>query len=632
MCGICGICSSNIDSGLLDKMCSVLMHRGPDDSGIFIDKNIGLGMRRLSIIDLKTGHQPIHNEDESLWVVFNGEIYNFKELREELEKKGHRFYTNTDTEVIVHSYEEYGKDCVKKFNGMFAFAIWDKNKKLLFLARDRLGIKPLYYYFSKDKFIFGSEIKSIISDATVPRQVDPIALHHYMGYEYIPAPLTIFKDINKLNPGHILVYKNNKVIIEKYWDITPNINLTTQNSHQEKIYHLLKDSIKKRLISDVPLGVFLSGGIDSSYIVALSSELNEEPIKTFSIGFEEDSYNELEYAQKVAKLFNTDHHEKILKPDIIEIIKKISYFYDEPFADSSSISTFLISEMTKKYVTVALSGDGGDELFAGYERYIASKIDRYYRLIPSIIRRNLIYKTLSKIRPQSQKKGLINISKRFVEGSSFPVEGKHMRWQYFLNNGEKGHLYTQHINSEIMKINSFDLIENYYNQFKTRDTLAREQYVDIKTYLSDAMLVKIDRASMANSLEVRVPYLDHRFVELTFTIPDSLKLKGFKTKYILKKAASKLLPKTIIERKKQGFSIPIKNWLRDEIKDYAINTLSSKNLDNFFNRYYINKLIEQHMSKKYDHSHKLWALMNFQLWYENYGQVNPEEIMPISPT
>lgn len=619
MCGICGIYlrDGEVDKTLLKKMTNALESRGPDDSGFFVDRGIGLGMRRLSVIDLVTGSQPIHNEDQSIQVIFNGEIYNFNELRNNLEGK-HKFYTDSDTEVLVHLYEEYGENLVEYLNGMFSFAIWDSNKEILLLARDRLGIKPLYYYKDDDKFIFASEIKSIIKDPEIERKIDFEALNYCMGFEYIPAPYTIFDGIKKLEPGHLLSVGQHRINKRRYWDVKYSPQKKDTEFFVHNIKRLLTDSVGCRLISDVPLGVFLSGGLDSSFIVALMSEISKEPVKTFSIGFEDQSYNELMYARMVSEKFDTIHHEKILDPDIVKIIETITSYLDEPFADSSAIPTYLISKMTRENVTVALSGDGGDELFAGYDRYIASKLNNKYTKIPFFIRNGVSHLTRS-VKPSAQKKGVTNMVKRFIEGSDLPEEGRHMRWQYFLDAHDKRGLYSDFLFRETGHLNPFDYINYYYNSLNTTDQLAREQYVDLKNYLADAMLVKIDRMSMANSLEVRVPFLDHRFVEFSFTIPSDLKLKGFTSKYVLKKAASSVLPKDIIQKQKQGFSIPVKNWLRNEIKDYVESILfTNPEAMKYFNTEYVEKLIHEHKRNTKDNSHKLWILLNFVLWHKNY--------------
>ncbi|MCG7848248.1 MAG: asparagine synthase (glutamine-hydrolyzing) [ANME-2 cluster archaeon] len=620
MCGICGYCNfdeSYPDEHLLKKMCSVIEYRGPDDEGIFLERGIGLGMRRLSIIDVEGGHQPVHNENGSIWIVLNGEIYNYKELRLSLEKK-HRFYTSSDTEVIVHLYEEFGDSFVSKLNGMFSLAIWDSNKKKLILARDRIGIKPLHYIILKNKLIFASEIKSILQHPDVKREVNLKAFHYFLSFEYIPAPESIFNGIKKLMPGHILFCKGNSISIRKYWDLKFSQNSFSEEHFCRQIYDTLKKSVNLEMVSDVPVGAFLSGGIDSSSIVAMMSQHSEKPVKTFSIGFEDQSYNELEYARIVAERFNTEHHEEVIKPDAVKLAGKIIRYFDEPFADVSAFSTYLVSEIASKYVKVVLSGDGGDEQFAGYDWYIASHLDKYYRKLPLILRNKIILPSIHTLPYSSQKKGLTNILKRFVEGSSLPEEGRHVRWQFFLPDEEK--LYSSKLQSELENLNSFEVVNTLYSNNNTSNSLSREQYVDMKMYLPDDILVKVDRMSMANSLEARVPLLNHHFVELVAGIPPNLKLHGLSTKYIFKKAMLKLLPKEIIYRKKQGFSIPMKNWLQEDLRDMMIETLSKRRIEEkgYVEYEYVNKLMKQHLEKKRNNAHQLWALMVFEMWHDIY--------------
>lgn len=620
MCGICGFSDFEgvyPDENIIKKMCSVIKHRGPDDEGLFLENGIGLGMRRLSIIDVDGGHQPIHNEDSTLWIVFNGELYNYKELRFSLEKN-HRFYTSSDTEVILHLYEEYGEGFVSKLNGMFGLAIWDSNNKKLLLARDRIGIKPLHYIITNNKLIFGSEIKSILQHPHVKRQINLKALHYFLSFEYIPAPESIFKGIMKLLPGHILVCKEGRTSIRKYWDLEFSNNGFSEEIFCDKIVDVLKKSVDLEMVSDVPLGAFLSGGIDSSAIVAMMSQLSKEPIKTFSIGFEDQSYNELKYARIVADRFNTDHYEEIIKPDAVKLAGNLIRYFDEPFADVSAFSTYLVSEMARKHVKVVLSGDGGDELFAGYDWYIASKFNTYYRKLPSILKNKIIPHVVQNLPYSSQKKGFTNILKRFVEGSSLPEEGKHVRWQFFLPDEEN--LYSRELKNELQTVSSFEVINTLYTNNNAIDSLSKEQYVDINMYLPDDILVKVDRMSMANSLEARVPLLNQLFVELITTIPPNLKLNGITTKYIFKKAMLKQLPKDIIYRKKQGFSIPMKNWLRDDLRDMMIETLSRRRIEEkgYVEYEYVNKLMNQHLEKKKNNAHQLWSLMVFEMWHEMY--------------
>ncbi|MDZ7334022.1 MAG: asparagine synthase (glutamine-hydrolyzing) [candidate division KSB1 bacterium] len=627
MCGICGMIWSDpnrsVDQMVIQKMCDVIVHRGPDEEGNYVTGNVGLGMRRLSIIDLDTGKQPISNEDDTLWIVFNGEIYNFQEIRDELEKRGHRFKTRSDTETILHAYEQYGEACVQLLNGMFAFAIWDSRDQSLFLARDRLGKKPLYYLHDKDRFIFGSEIKSILQAEDIPRRIDLEALDHFLTFEYIPAPLSIFQDIRKLPPAHTLKFKRGEIRVRSYWEMQLRSNGATPDQLKAQLRDLLQDAVRLRLVSDVPLGAFLSGGIDSSTIVALMAQVMKEPVKTFSIGFEDSTYNELHYARMIAEKFKTDHHEFIIKPDAVELSDTLLKFLDEPFGDFSIFPTYLVSKMARQYVTVVLSGDGGDELFAGYDTYIADKIARkYYQQLPNALRNGLLPKVLNWIPPSSKKKGLINRAKRFVEGMKVPEQLEHVRWMIFLQQAEKERLYASDIKSGLMGIDPYKFIKNYFANVSQNgtDAINRQMYVDVKTYLVDDILVKVDRMSMATSLEARAPFLDYRFVELAASIPGELKMQGKKTKVILKQAMEDLLPHEILYRGKEGFSIPIKNWLKKELKPLMMDTLAPEKLkrEGFFNPDYVQKLIKEHLNGAENHSHRLWALIIFGRWYDLY--------------
>jgi asparagine synthase (glutamine-hydrolysing) len=626
MCGICGMVNSDfektVEQPLIKKMCDAIYHRGPDDDGIYVHKNVGIGMRRLSIIDLVTGKQPISNEDGSVWIVFNGEIYNHKHIRNELEARGHIFSTNTDTETIVHAYEEYGRDCVQKLNGMFAFAIWDNRKKQLFLARDRIGIKPLYYYFDKKKFIFGSELKSILKVKDIPKRIDLTALDNFLTFEYIPAPLSIFEDIKKLPPGHTLILKNNSISIQQYWDLQVKANQFENKQAEQNLTELLQDAVKIRLMSDVPLGAFLSGGVDSSTLVALMSQVMDQPVKTFSIGFEDQTYNELNYARMIAKKFNTEHHEFIIKPNAVELADNLLQFLDEPFGDFSIFPTYLVSKMAREYVTVVLSGDGGDELFAGYDTYIADRMAGYYTKFPGWFRNGFISRILEAVPPSPKKKGLINRAKRFVEGMRLPEDLHHTRWMIFLQQMERELLFTNDIKGGMVEKDSYKFIRNYFNNVipQSDDKINQQMYVDVKTYLVDNILVKVDRMSMATSLEARVPFLDHRFAEFAATVPGNKKLQGKKSKLILKQSMEELLPKEILYRGKEGFSIPIKNWIKEDLKPMMMDILSADKIkrEGFFNVDFVEKLKREHLNGVENHSHRLWALMIFGKWHDIY--------------
>ena len=624
MCGICGIVNRDADHFVeaadVKQMCDVIVHRGPDDEGRHVHKNVGLGMRRLSIIDLVSGSQPIYNEDGSMVIVFNGEIYNHREIREELAAKGHKFKTKADTEAILHAYEEYGVECPGKLNGMFAFAIWDDRKKRLFLARDRIGIKPLYYYVDGRRIVFGSELKSILQKKDVPRQVDTKALDNFLTFEYIPSPLSIFKDIYKLPPAHWLLYQDGGVTVQRYWQLEYKTSSRSEEDLAEEFLSLLQDSVKLRLMSDVPLGSFLSGGLDSSSIVAMMKRASSNSVKTFSIGFDDTTYNELPYARTIARHFGTEHYEETITPDVVSLTEKIIRQLDEPFGDFSVFPTYLVSQMARKYVTVVLSGDGGDELLAGYDTYIAERIARQYARLPGFLRQGLIDPVVNLFPPTEKKKGLINRARRFVEGARLPAHLQHVRWMIFLQQAEKNFLYTDDFRHALNGHNPYDFIEEKFSAVSSRDPLDQQEYVDIATYLVDDILVKVDRMSMAVSLEARVPFLDHRFVEFAATIPSHMRLRGKQTKYLLKKAMTGILPDSIIHRGKEGFSIPIKNWLKKELNPMMMDALSDDNLrkTGFFEPTYVRRLIREHVGGKENHSHRLWALMMFQMWHEAY--------------
>lgn len=624
MCGIGGIAYRDRDRAVnqddLRRMCGTMIHRGPDDEGFYVDKHVGLAIRRLNIIDLVTGHQPIANEDGRVWVVFNGEIYNFPELRMEMERKGHRFSTNSDTETIVHLYEEYGVDCVKKLNGMFAFAIWDCRNESLFLARDRLGVKPLYYFLDDHCLIFGSELKALLAYEKIPRQIDFEALDSFFTAEYIPAPLSIFRGIKKLPPAHTLVLRDGTISINCYWKLEFNRLHGREEDLCGTLNELLKDAVRIRLVSDVPLGAFLSGGVDSSAIVCMMSETMDRPLKTFSIGFDDPSYNELQYARIVAQRLNTEHHELMIQPDVVHLVQDLVRYLDEPLADVSVFPTYLLSQLARQHVTVVLSGDGGDELFAGYEWYIANKIACYYHKLPALLREAWIPRIVGRIPPSARKKGLINKVKRFVEGSILPGSLKHFRWNIFATEESKKHLYSKELQKSIGQMSGYERFIDHLESTEQAEPLWQQQVADIKTYLADDILVKVDRMSMANSLEARTPFLDYRLVEFAAGLPSHLKLKGFQTKYLLKRCMASKLPRTVLSRKKEGFSIPMKNWLKQELRPMMQDLLSPERIKRrgFFNSSYVERLKKDHLEGTANHSHQLWSLMIFEIWQESY--------------
>jgi asparagine synthase (glutamine-hydrolysing) len=614
MCGIAGITWRDPD--LAARMAEVIAHRGPDDSGLYADEAVSLSHRRLSIIDLSAhGHQPLSNEDGSIWIVYNGEIYNFQQLREDLEAKGHRFRSRTDTEVIVHAYEEYGIDCVRRFNGMFAFAIWDRNRREVLLARDRLGVKPLYYHLSNGRLVFASEIKAILQVPTVPREVNPQALYHYVGFEFVPAPDTMFQGIRKLPPGHHLRFREGDVRIERYWDVAFRDQERTPEEYRVRMRELLTESVRKRLISDVPLGVFLSGGLDSSAVVALMKHCGVEPLRTFSIGYKDPTFSELDYARVIARQFGTLHEELIIDPITPELIETAVWHLDEPMTDLSTIPLYLICERARRDVTVCLSGEGGDEVLVGYDRFKASKVDRYYSILPRWIRRDVILPVLRRLPDQTQKKGAVNVLKRFAEGSVLPPEGRHMRWQYFGPGNGDLDLFSAGLRPRITA-DPFEPIRRAEQHCSSQDRLDREIYIDLKFTMPDSVLMKVDKMSMAHGLEVRVPFLDYEFVEFCATIPGSMKLAGFRTKAIFREAMQGILPPHILQRGKQGYSLPIKNWLREDLRDYMTDTLTSSPLiAESFDPGRIGRLMEEHLTYRANHNHVLWALMNVAIWY-----------------
>jgi asparagine synthase (glutamine-hydrolysing) len=620
MCGICGAVSSIpnkfINESVLKQMCRVMRHRGPDDEGYYVDEYAGLGMRRLSIIDLSTGRQPITNEEGTLWIVFNGEIYNYPQLRVQLEKKGHIFSTKTDTEVIIHAYEEYGDRCVEHLNGMFGFAIWDTTNRRLLLARDRLGIKPVYYWFDAGRVIFGSELKAVIGHPDVPREIDPVALNHFLTLEYIPAPWTIFEGINKLPPGHFLVFEDGKCRIEQYWDVPFREVPQDEAQCVEALTELISDAVQLRLVSDVPLGAFLSGGIDSSTIVAFMSEAMTEPVRTFSIGFDDQTYNELPYARMVASQFNTNHYEEILKPDIASTAERLVRHLDEPLGDFSIFPTYLVSETARRHVTVVLSGDGGDEIFGGYETYVAQNLARFYQLLPAPLRRSMLPALLNRIRPRPAKKGLVNKAKRFVEGAALPASLQHTRWMTFMNDNDKAILYQPDLHQAINGTPAVSVIENYFQRVQDINSLAQQQYVDVKTYLVDNILTKVDRMSMAASLEARVPLLDHRVVEFAMSLPAHMKLNRGQTKVILRQTVQDRLPAAILNKPKEGFSIPLKHWLCGPLLPLMTDLLSEDSVRRrgYFQPQCVSRWMSEHLAGQTNHSHRLWALMVFELW------------------
>ena len=618
MCGICGMTWH--DAVLVKQMADQLEHRGPDQQGMYCAEGISLAHRRLSIIDLsENGRQPMGNEDGTFWLVFNGEIYNFQELRQELEQKGHHFVSRSDSEVVIHAHEEYGLDAVQRLRGMFAYALYDTKEQRLVLVRDRLGIKPLYYAQCGDNLIFASEIKAILQYAGVKRQVDYQALYDYLGFEFVPAPKTMFSGIHKLPAGHLLIHENKQVRREQYWDLS--FAVERRPSFTEAVTCLqehLDYAVKSHLQADVPLGVFLSGGLDSSCIVALMRRHISGPLKTFTIGYQDATYSELEYADIVARHFQTDHQILYLDSLNADYVEKTLYHLDEPMTDLSVVPLYLLCKQAKEQVTVCLSGEGGDEIFAGYDRFKASRINSYFRFIPSMLRKNTIGALVRRLPDRPQKKGAINMLKRFVEGSELPTDGEHLRWQYFLNSDLEERLFQDSFCTAVER-DPFRQLRWYAARCNAMDQVNREIYLDMRFMMADSVLMKVDRMSMASALEIRVPFLDHVLVEYLAGLPGDWKLNKLTTKHIFRAALEDLLPREIVYRGKQGYSLPVKHLLRGQLKDYMVERLHDSSLIRECMRVdAIDTLIEEHCSMRQNHNHVLWALLNVAIWHDRF--------------
>jgi asparagine synthase (glutamine-hydrolysing) len=633
MCGIVGFLTSNIvdipDRGVLRAMRDILSHRGPDDWGEYfrpLDEKgpfVFFGHRRLSIIDLTTGHQPLANEDETIWVIFNGEIYNFRELKEDLEGRGHQFKTHSDTEVIVHSYEEYGEECFKRFNGMFAIGIWDEKRNRLVLARDRLGKKPLYYSFINETFLFASELKAIVLYPAFPRKIDPLSLMKYLFFEFIPCPHTIFKEAKKIPAASYLIWDKKGIEVRQYWspfDPPRGKKNLSEAEAELKMMELLKESVKRRLISDVPLGVFLSGGIDSSTITALAQREVPGKIRTFSIGFEDPSFDESKYASLASKHIGTEHHEQTMVPaDLLNIVPGLPDILDEPMADASILPTYLLSKFTRGHVTVALGGDGGDELFAGYPTYLAHKFAKPYERFLGFC--HPVSNFLASLLPVSDD----NISfdfkvKKFLSGIGYPDGVRNSVWLGSFSFPDLEKVISPEIHNLFDSHRLVEEISSYEREIPTSNLTTLLQYLDLRLYLQESILVKVDRASMACSLEVRAPFLDHELVEYVMGLPSHLKLKGLTSKYILKKAMKDYLPSEVIERKKKGFGVPIAKWVKGPLKELFGDLLSPDRIkrEGFLNPEYVTTLLQDHLVNKKDNRKQLWTLLIWELWVNRY--------------
>ncbi len=625
MCGIAGFVNANgsgVDRSILESMNQAIFHRGPDEDGVYIHENVGLAMRRLSIIDVSGGQQPVHNAAKTRWIVFNGEIYNYQDLREDLEKLGHEFYTKSDTEAVVHLYDEYGVDCLRHLRGMFAFAIWDTIDKSLFLARDRVGKKPLLYsHQTTGDLIFGSEFQAVLKHPDISRDVDYDAIDSYMSYLCVPAPKTAFKQIRKLEPGHWLRWRDGKIETKRYWQ--PDFSKKRKISEVEAIEEttrILRESTKLRLISEVPLGAFLSGGVDSSAVVALMAQESSSPVKTFSIGFEEEDFSELKYARKVAEHVGAEYNEFIVRPNALDVIPTLVEHYGEPYADSSAIPTYYVAKETRKYVTVALNGDGGDESFAGYERYAAMRIAERYEHIPQALRKIFIEAPINMLPTSEFKRSRLRDAKRFLRAANLPRTERYFRWVSVFNGDTKPELYTRDFAATVSGQDATALLDHWFSLANGTGTLDATLLTDQMTYLPNDLLVKVDIASMANSLEARSPFLDHKLIEFAASLPESIKMNGVETKSLLKKVAARLVPKEVIYRRKMGFGVPIGKWFRGEMKDFVRGILLSERSLNrgIIKPEILERYVNEHTTASRDHSFQLWTLLMLELWFQRF--------------
>jgi len=629
LCGICGKINidnkKKVDSNLIARMCSVLGHRGPDDAGIYLKDNIGLGHRRLSVLDVTpAGHQPMTNEDRTIWIVFNGEIYNYCELRKELENKGHVFSSSSDTETIIHLYEEKGIECLQDLRGMFAFALWDVTEQSLFIARDRLGKKPLVYSCNNNRLLFASEIKSLLFDPELPREIDTTAIHNYLTYGYIASPLTIFSNIKKLPPAHYMIFKDGSLKIKRYWNLSYQNKLAygSLEEYGDHFLELFNEAVRMRLRSDVPFGAFLSGGIDSSMIVAVMSRYLNKPVKTFSIGFEEESYNELPFARLVADKYKTEHHEFVVKPDVVDVLPKLMWAYNEPYADPSAVPTYHLSKVTRQHVTVALSGDGGDECFAGYNRYAHALSSYKYNKYTDYIGKKMISKIAGILPAGKTGHSFLRRLKSFLKHICDRPEKQYLRWISHFDDIMRKDICSSSFNRCIEGVGPSGYIEALYNDSDAESFMDKVLNVDVMSYLPEDLMVKTDIASMACSLEVRSPFVDHRVMEFAAALPSDMKLHDGTLKYFLKHIAKDLLPSDIVSRKKQGFGLPIAKWLREDLKEMTYDMLTDRSAKErgYFSEAKVEELLLEHMTGQSDHCYRIWNLLCLELWFRSYEE------------
>lgn len=654
MCGITGTSwttrEKNVSPQVLRSMTRVLSHRGPDDAGGYhsdlpqksflfdhesqwaeytpdSETGAALGHRRLSIIDLGTGHQPLCNEDGTVWIAFNGEIYNYQELRSELTQQGHQFKTESDTEVIVHLYEEQGTACVERLRGMFAFGIWDERRQRLFLARDRMGQKPLFYREEPGRLSFASELKSLLQLPQASREVDPHAIDLFLAYQYVPHPWSILKGYQKLPPAHRAIYERGELTVERYWtppyqDPQSHTDLPFQSPPEwsKALRQTLTESVRIRMRSDVPLGAFLSGGIDSTIIAGLMQSMSEHPVHTFSIGFPVKQFDERSYAREAAAMLGTEHHEYVVEPAALEMLPRLAWHYDEPFADSSAIPTMYLSQVTRQEVTVSLSGDGGDELFAGYDRYRAVALSQWFDRLPEIVKKMMTASIWQKLPASVEQKSFRRRVKRFLAGLAVPPERRYLKWVGIFDTERRLEMYTPDFREQLQSFDADQFLLDAYQLCPDRDFVTRTTATDVLTYLPCDILTKVDIASMAHSLECRSPFLDHHVAELAAVMPLNLKMHKGRGKQILVDTFADLLPESIQTRKKMGFGVPLNHWFRNELKPLLYDVLlDQRAIDRqIFNKAAVEQLISEHQNQQWDHSARLWSLLVLEMWFRTF--------------
>ncbi|MEU7458712.1 asparagine synthase (glutamine-hydrolyzing) [Streptosporangium roseum] len=612
--------TSHPDPGLVRRMCDVLVHRGPDGAGFHSDEHAALGMRRLAIIDVATGDQPVYNEDNRIVAVFNGEIYNFPELRETLISKGHRLRTAGDSECLVHLYEEFGVDLVHHLRGMFAFAIWDRDRRRLVLARDRVGKKPLYWRSDHASIRFASELKSLTQDPGMDREIDPVALHHYLTYLYVPAPRSIYQGVHKLPPGHVLVWEGGEITVDRYWrlDRSPR-PVTDQRAEEERLRELLLEATRIRMVSERPLGAFLSGGVDSSAVVAAMAMQSSEPVKTFSIGFEDSRYDERHKARMVADRYSTDHHELVVTSNLLDTLPRLAWHFDEPFADSSAIPSFYVAQLSRQHVTVALNGDGGDECFGGYQRYALMDQTRRIPRIPQPFAA-VLARTGTLVSERSAPKSLSQRLGRLMGFAAAHPSQRYARLISYCTPEQKSEIYSDRLRDLLAEVDSYRLLEEVFQASPAETDVGRVLDVDTLTYLPGDLLAKIDITTMANSLEARSPFLDHHLMEWAAALPSALHVRHGQTKLLLKQAVAPWLPQQLLRYPKQGFGVPLATWLRGELRELAYDLLTDDTARDrgLFRPAAVRRLLQRHMDGV-DHSVRLWALLQFELWHRTHA-------------